>query len=71
MEGCALCRKQALAPKKVSQAKAMAATSLAQTAGWAVTYRVTTPQPTEPTYHAFPKWTPGLHETVRRILAAA
>jgi TRAP-type C4-dicarboxylate transport system substrate-binding protein len=26
---------------------------------------------TEPTYRAFPKWTPGLHETVRRILAAA
>jgi TRAP-type transport system periplasmic protein len=24
----------------------------------------------EPTYRAFPKWTPGLHETVRRILAA-
>ncbi len=24
---------------------------------------------TEPTYRAFPRWTPGLHETVRRILA--
>ncbi|MBR0644193.1 C4-dicarboxylate TRAP transporter substrate-binding protein [Plastoroseomonas hellenica] len=23
----------------------------------------------EPTYRAFPRWTPGLHETVRRILA--
>ncbi len=22
------------------------------------------------TYRAFPRWTPGLHETVRRILAA-
>jgi tripartite ATP-independent transporter DctP family solute receptor len=24
----------------------------------------------EPTYRAFPRWTPGLHETVRRVLAA-
>jgi hypothetical protein len=37
IEGCAVCRKQAEAPKKVSQAKPIAATSEAQTAGCAVT----------------------------------